>query len=200
MVSCRDLFTISQRLSQVFNQDTLFGGINMILAGDFSQLPPVGDQTFYSPQVSNKQNSTMKPRDRETTLGKIFWHQFTTVVIFKKNMRQTTQTDEDAKLWTALENMRYAACTQDDLEFLNTLVAGNLRNDGKHLLTDPKFRNVSVITARNNQKDRFNEQGSTRFAVDNGLQLTHFYSIDSLCSQEGNKPKKPRGQARRQCR
>jgi len=198
MVSCRDFFTISQRLSQVFNQDTLFGGMNMILAGDFSQLPPVADQPLHSPQVFNKQDSAIKPRDQEATLGKIFWHQFTTVVILKKNMRQTTQTDEDAKLRTALENMRYAACTQNDLEFLNTLVAGNLRNDGKRLLTDPKFRNVSVITARNNQKDRFNEQGSARFAVDNGLQLTHFYSIDSLGPQEENKPKKTKGQAPRQ--
>ena len=61
MLSCRDLFTISQRLSQVFNKDTLFGGVNIILAGDFAQLPPVSGYPFYSEHVSNKQDSAMKP-------------------------------------------------------------------------------------------------------------------------------------------
>ena len=84
MLFCRDLFAISQRLSQVFNKDTLFGAVSMILAGDFAQLPPVSEQPFYSEHVYNKQDSAMKPRQQEATLGKIFWHQFTTVVILKK--------------------------------------------------------------------------------------------------------------------
>ena len=37
-------------------------------------------------------------------------------------MRQTTQSKEGTKIRTALENMHYAACTQDDITFLNTLV------------------------------------------------------------------------------
>ena len=187
MLSCRDLFFISRRLSQVFNKDTLFGGVNMILAGDFAQLPPVFGHPFYSEYVNNKQDSAMKPRQQEATLGKIFWHQFTTVVILKQNMRQTTQSKEDTKLRTALENMRYAACTQDDIVFLNTLVAKNLRS---HVFTDPEFRNVSVITAWNNQKDEFNEQGSARFGTDNDQQLTDFYSIDSLGPQDEKRQKK----------
>lgn len=93
MLSCRDLFVISQRLSQVFNKDTLFGGVNMILASDFAQLPPVFGHSFYSEYVCNKQDSAMKPQQQEATLGKIFWHQFTTVVILKQDMRQTKQSE-----------------------------------------------------------------------------------------------------------
>jgi len=39
-------------------------------------------------------------------------------------MRQKTQTVEDAKLRTALENMRYAACTPEDIKFLKSRIAG----------------------------------------------------------------------------
>jgi hypothetical protein len=44
-------------------------------------------------------------------------------------MRQKTQSAEDAQFRTALENMRYAQCTQDDIEFLKTLIAG--KNTGQ---------------------------------------------------------------------
>ena len=98
-------------------------------------------------------------------------------------MRQTTQSEEDAKLRTALENMRYAACTQEDIIFLNTLVPKNSQNDTT-VFTHPEFRNVSIITAWNNHKDQFNELGCARYAEDYKQQLTNFYSIDSLGPQD----------------
>ena len=42
MLSCWDLYLISAKLAWVMNNlDALFGGLNMIFAGDFAQLPPV---------------------------------------------------------------------------------------------------------------------------------------------------------------
>ena len=42
MISCHDLFRISAQLARATNGfDMPFGGINMIFAGDFAQLPPV---------------------------------------------------------------------------------------------------------------------------------------------------------------
>ena len=82
----------------------------------------------------------------------------TTVVILRENMRQKTQTPEDAKLRTALENMRYAACTPEDIIFLKTRIAGRRPEQPK--LSSKEFRNVSIITALNAQKDRINELGS----------------------------------------
>lgn len=41
MLSCRDMYRISARLAYVMNDaETPFGGMNMIFAGDFAQLPP----------------------------------------------------------------------------------------------------------------------------------------------------------------
>ena len=42
-----------------------------------------------------------------------------------------TQSEEDAKVRTALENLRYKACTPDDIKFLKTRVAGKGPNKPK---------------------------------------------------------------------
>jgi hypothetical protein len=43
--------------------------------------------------------------DQESAIGKALWHQVTTVVIVRENMRQKLQSPEDAKFCVALENM-----------------------------------------------------------------------------------------------
>lgn len=53
------------------------------------------------------------------------WHQITTVVILQENMRQITHSEDDEKLQNALENMRYKACTPEDIKSLCTRIAGD---------------------------------------------------------------------------
>ena len=93
-------------------------------------------------------------------------------------MRQNTQSKEDGKLRTALENMRYASCTEEDLAFLQSMIAG--KSLGQPDISSPEFRNVSIITGLNAEKDRMNELGSKRFAEDTKQTLTDFYSVDSI--------------------
>ena len=52
-------------------------------------------------------------------------------------MRQKTQSTEDAKFKTTLENMRYKACTNTDIAFLKTRVARNGSN--KPILSSTRF-------------------------------------------------------------
>jgi hypothetical protein len=191
MIACHELYSISARLAQITGMhDAPFGGMNIILAGDFAQLSPVFGSPLYDGAVERYVNSRMSVREQETIIGKVLWHQITTVVILKQNMRQKTQTEADAKLRTALENMRYAACTPDDIAFLKTLIAG--KDNKSPSLKDPRFRNVSIITARNNQRDRINEEGSRRFVADHGLELSHFFSLDELAGTENSKSHKRR--------
>ena len=91
-------------------------------------------------------------------------------------MRQKLQSPEDAKFRKALENMRYRACTQEDIEFLRTRITGPGTSRPK--LAEKDFRNVSIITAWNSQKDRINELGSVRFAKETNQHLTDFHSVD----------------------
>ena len=46
-------------------------------------------------------------------------------------MRQRKQTVEGVKLRTALENMRYAACTPEDIMFLKSRIAGRQSDQPK---------------------------------------------------------------------
>lgn len=191
MIACHEVYAISSRLSELTNiHDKPFGGLNVIFAGDFAQLPPVGGRSLYSPQINRHESSSMSVRDQESFIGKLLWQQITTVVILKQNMRQKSQTPEDAKLRTALENMRYGACTRADIDFLKTRVVGKTANRPK--LSDPVYRYVSIINPLNANKDKINEIGSVKFAKDTGQTLVDFYAIDHLSNEDDgdNKVKK----------
>src|SRR5258705_2672554 len=150
MVSCDDNYKISSQLAKALNEfDLPYGGVNMIFSGDFAQLPPVFGSPLYSGTVGTQLMSRMTVQGQEAAIGKALWHQVTTVVILRKNMRQRTQTAQDAKMRTALENMRYAACTPEDIKFLKTRIAGRRPDQPK--LSDKEIRNVSIITALNVQ-------------------------------------------------
>ena len=107
MLSCQDMYKISCQIAKSLNvHDQAFGGMNMIFAGDFAQLPPVmGKAPLYSGTVGTRTHSQMSVSDQESAIGKALWHQVTTVVILRENMRQKGMTPEDIKLHTALENM-----------------------------------------------------------------------------------------------
>ena len=176
MLSCQDMYRISSRLAKAMNEfDLPFGGINMIFAGDFAQLPPVGGSSLYSSSVGSV-DSAMKPHLQEAAIGKALWHQITTVVILRENMRQISQTAEDNLFRTALVNMRYGACTPDDIKFLRTRIAG--RHPDQPNVAAKEFRNVAIICGVHSQKDQINKLGCERFAADTHQTLTSFYSID----------------------
>jgi hypothetical protein len=181
MVSCEDFQLLASQAAKARNiHDIEFGGLNVLVGGDFAQLPPTSGSSLYGP-VAVRASDAMSTRKQNAVLGKILWHQFNTVVLLRQNMRQNEQTVEDGKLRTSLENMRYGACTPDDVEFLRTLIAGN--RPGQPRLDSKKFRNVPVITARNVHKDTMNELGAEQFARDTGQELVEFYSVDKLCSK-----------------
>ena len=178
MLSARDLYRISNQLSQVFNTpEESFGGLNMLFSGDFAQLPPaVGGEgvSLYSRSIGAISSNI---KSQEEAIGKALWHQVTTVVILRQNMRQKVQSVLDNQLRTALENMRYKACTPEDIRFLRTCISSNL--PGRASICDENFRNVSIITAKNLHKDEINRLGAIRFAQETGQTLTNFYSEDS---------------------
>lgn len=179
MLSARDLYKISFKLCQVFNTpDIPFGGINIVFAGDFAQLPPaIGGEhiSLYSRSIGTHSTKLV---DQEQAIGKALWHQITTVVILRQNMRQRSQSADDNKFRTALENMRYKACTPDNIAFLKTRVSSNI--PGRPNICTDNFRNEPIITATNIHKDEINRIGALRFAKENNLKLTDFFSEDSL--------------------
>ncbi|RPD67887.1 hypothetical protein L226DRAFT_423547, partial [Lentinus tigrinus ALCF2SS1-7] len=164
------------------NDGVPFGGINMIFAGDFAQLPPaMGGKALYAHDIGRVIHHTHDHLKQKASIGKAVWHQFTTVVILRENMRQWSQTAEDAKLRTALENLWYQACTPQDIKLIQSRVAGH--GPGRPKLNQPRFQDVSVITSWNTYRDKINELGCERFAKENDQTLSTFYSVDKLGSE-----------------
>ncbi len=187
MLDCWSMYQISKKMSQAMKNDNEpFGGINMILAGDFAQLSPPGTKfSLYSESVDPTNQEGVKGFQQECCIGKALWHQFTTVVMLRQNMRQTSSSAEDLKFRKCLENLRYKACTTDDITLLKTRIAGPGTNRPK--LTDARFRNVSIITRWNAYRDKINDLAVRRFAKDNKQALQTFYSSDKW--KTANEPK-----------
>ncbi|KZT05072.1 uncharacterized protein LAESUDRAFT_681806, partial [Laetiporus sulphureus 93-53] len=179
MVSCTDMYRISAQISKALGvTDKPFGGLGVILAGDFAQLPPAGRgaSSLYSNSIG-AWSSAHSLHAQQAVLGKALWHQVTTVVILRRNMRQQGLTPEDCAFRQALQNMRLKACTPEDIALLRTRVVTSAGLH--HLMSDPNSRNISIITALNSHRDAINEVSSRRFATENGQQLVRFHSIDS---------------------
>ena len=186
MLSCRDMYRISTRMAKIFNEAELpWGGINMIFAGDFAQLPPALGQenaSLYSRKVGFTSTSCS---EQESAIGKALWHQVTTVVILRENMRQRLQTKEDIQLRQALTNMRYKACIPEDIVFLRSRISSNL--PGRLSVKDKEFRQVSIITAFNIHKDEINRLGSMRFSEETSQPLVDFFSNDTISNSHQRK-------------
>jgi len=180
------MYTISSQMSMAMHvEDQAFGGKNMIFAGDFAQLPPPGrNPSLYSQTVKTVLHKTHSHKDQKWSIGKSLWHQVTVVVILRQNMRQKSQTPEDAKFRTALENMHYKSCTDEDIALLRSRISGT--SESKPKLSVPQFRHVSIITALNAHRDKINEFGSKKFASDMGTSLISFYSKDKWHSGDGS--------------
>ncbi|KAL1711988.1 hypothetical protein EV715DRAFT_214510 [Schizophyllum commune] len=110
-------------------------------------------------------------------------------------MRMRKATPDDRAMAKALSNMRYASCTPEDLDFLQSRIVGS--SPTAPTLSDPLFRNASIITARNAEKDAFNELGARRFAADTGQELVSFYSSDSRAAEDTVRSKSKKKQRRK---
>jgi len=145
MVACDDNYKISSHTCKGLNEFGMPLWWNQYdICRDFAQLPTCICSPLYSGSVGNSADVTYDCSRSASCHLNALWHQVTTVVILRENMRQKTQTPEDAKFTLLLlKHMRYAACTPEDI-FLKTQIAGKSPEQPK--LSGKEFRNVSIIT------------------------------------------------------
>ena len=187
MVDLASLYKISAHLCKAMGkQDKPFGGLNIIVAGDFAQLAPPGQgcKSLYNGEVGTSIAAAANLRSQKQVLGKVLWHYFTTVVLLRQNMRQNTSSEEDDKFRTMLGNLRYKNCTSEDLNYLSSRTV--TKSSQSHLLTS-SFKNVPIITGRNVQRDKINMLCSGKYISEQMLECCDFYSIDKLVSSKNNR-------------
>lgn len=177
MLCCSDLNKIANRLAFVRNCVLPFGGVNMIFAGDFAQLqPPRGTPLYRCLKIPDASEASTQ-HVQDNMFGKALWLQVNTVVMLVQNMRQRSQSEEDGRLRTALENLRYQACTKDDIDFFASCEVD--MDDDRRTLVSRMQRTTSIITCANVERDAINKRGAICFAEETGQTLQWFYAHDS---------------------
>jgi hypothetical protein len=191
MVDCLQFYNVSAQMSLSLDVSELaFGGRNVVVSGDFAQLPPSSaGYPLYSHIVGSLIHRANSLQMQRTTMGKALWHTFTTVVLLTQNMRQKGSTPEDLYFRQILNDLRYCACTDEQIAWMNARTAG--RGPGQTRMSEPDVKYASIITAWNAARDKINDMGAPAFARDIDTELTTFFSVDKWSSAEAD-PQTPK--------
>jgi hypothetical protein len=190
MVGCKLLYDISVALCAARGDaNTTFGGVNMIFAGDFYQLPPVGQTRLYAhveKRTAHKKKKSSGVRTasastengQKNIFGKLLWLTVKTVVLLTENKRQ--EGVENAEFVSLLGHLRYGRCTNADYDLLNTRLLSNLDIDW----TQDPWSSARVIVNENEMKDRLNVRAAHDFAAKTGRQLHWYYAEDKIARKK----------------
>ncbi|KAF5334229.1 hypothetical protein D9611_014313 [Ephemerocybe angulata] len=178
MISLSLLHQINEALQLARESDKPFGGINIMFAGDFAQLPPVGQRSLYStilPWMCGLKNG------QSSIHGKLLWLSVDTAVELEKPQRQNE--DAEARFVQLLSRLRDGLCTDEDYDLLTSRVLSAENADAFEDKESP-WRKAPIIVAENAPKDAINEACARQFALDNKRPLYWFHATDFRHGQE----------------
>jgi len=169
MIGCRLMLKISEALNDAKENQSPFGGINIVFAGDFSQLPPVGDTRLFS-QINTHNVKTRQ--GQESIFGKLLWLSVKTVVILDQVMRQSGE--KNNRFVDLLQRLRQGKCTDEDYNLLNNRQLKNLDVANENT----PWRKAPIIVSNNDVKDALNERATLDFAAQTKQVVQWYYSTD----------------------
>ncbi|SLM38641.1 P-loop containing nucleoside triphosphate hydrolase [Lasallia pustulata] len=119
MIGLPELYQIDARLKQIFpnRSEEPFGGMNILLCGDFYQLPPVGASPLYDTRPAMK---------IELTTAKELYQRFDETVRLAQIMRQQGEDNGSIQFRTLLQGLRLGEMADENCQFLQQRVEDNL--------------------------------------------------------------------------
>ena len=143
-----------------------FGGINVILVGDFHQFPPPGreDLALYN----------SKPRTKTAVIGRAIFEQFETVVVLREQNRI-----RDVRWMEILRHARTGECTENDIGEIRKLVMTEPDCDVPNFEQEPWLSAV-LVTPRHGVRNPWNEAATMRHCAGTGNILYTFNAEDTV--------------------
>ncbi|CAD6226277.1 GSCOCG00011864001-RA-CDS, partial [Cotesia congregata] len=108
MVGSRMIQQVDSRLKQIFQTSKPFGGVSVIVFGDFNQLAPVGDRYVFKAHTTDLY---------EDIIGNPLWNLFTSYEL-TEIMRQKN----DVKFAKALNNLANGTLTENDMSLFESRI------------------------------------------------------------------------------
>jgi hypothetical protein len=164
MIGCYMLLLIHEALVEARGCTEPFGGISIIFAGDFAQLPPVGQTKLFT---------RTKSTNEAIVFGQLLWRSVTTVVMLTQQMRQ--EGPENARFVELLSRLRDGRCTKEDFELLNTRFLSTALDEGSRL----EWQDTPMIVYTNAIKDAINVEATMAFARRSGQQVQWYHAVDT---------------------
>ena len=172
MIGCQMLYKIHLALTIAKECSKPFGGINVIFAGDFAQLPAVGDTRLYT-KFGDKRSTGNEKAHTTAMYGKLLWLSIRNIVILQSVERQRGTGAE--ALISLLDRLRMGKCTNEDYNFL----CGRLANRLKSSQNIYNWKNAPIIVSENATKDALNMSAAEAFARETGRHLFWYYCTDT---------------------
>jgi ATP-dependent DNA helicase PIF1 len=121
MIDLKILSIIDDRLRLIFpdRSDQVFGGLNVLLCGDFFQLPPVSGRPLYATKVTGP----------IATKGQGLYRSFNRTIRLTQVMRQRGEDETTIQFRTALSELRESKLSQSSWELLCTRIQNQLVPD-----------------------------------------------------------------------
>lgn len=144
---------------------TAFGGLNVMLLGDFHQLPPVAN--------SKRALYHSSPPDDSSGYGRAYYEQFNIVVKLEEQMRIV-----DVEWDSILKRARTGDCTQQDIQEIRKLVLTNEECKVPDFSTEP-WNDAVLVTPRNGSRVYWNMRKVEQHCRANGHTHYVFYARDN---------------------
>lgn len=150
------------------NSTVPFGGLNVLLMGDFHQFEPVGkrQQALYSRGSSDDK--------RTSIIGRSLYHQFDNVVALDQQMRITDRTWQDI-----LNRARTGDCTTSDLKDIQKLVL-NIKGCDIPDFSKKPWSDAILVTPRNAVRSLWNVEATKKHCIASGNLLYRFDAEDTV--------------------